>query len=305
MKVKLAMRVLTQSVATALEEKDDEDVLGTTELWWVTPDNSENLRTKPKFIVFLSQLLLLFNVCPACKSEKPFIETSVIGTMVKITTKCFNPDCSSPENTWKSQPIMTGTKMPAMNFLLCFSVLVSGASPSKIFLVFKNVGLSCISLKTYFKHQANRLFPTVHLYWKKCQEKMMAKLKATEQSLVIAGDGRHDSMGHSAKYCAYTLFCCTVPLINDFSLVQLEAARLELQAMTPAPMNTMLEKQPRDKATELWKKRKSMVVQEVPRTVQVNESSMTQTVLRKPRYCRSCKNPMKGHKNVKDCPKNM
>jgi hypothetical protein len=38
--------------------------------------------------------------------------------------------------------------------------------------------------------------------------------------------------------------------------------------MTPAPMNTMLEKQPRDKATELWKKRKSMVVQEVPRTVQ-------------------------------------
>ena len=119
-----------------------------------TPDNSENLRTEPKFIVFLSQLLLLFNVCPACKSEKPFIETSVLGTMVKITTKCFNPDCSSSENTWKSQPIMTGTKMPAMNFLLCFSVLVSGASPSKIFLVFKNVGLSCISLKTYFKHQA-------------------------------------------------------------------------------------------------------------------------------------------------------
>jgi hypothetical protein len=49
---------------------------------------------------------------------------------------------------------------------------------------------------------------------------------------------------------------------------RLEAARLELQTMTPAPMNTMLEKQPRDKATESWKKRKSMVVQEVPRTVQ-------------------------------------
>jgi hypothetical protein len=60
----------------------------------------------------------------------------------------------------------------------------------------------------------------VHLYWKKYQEKMMAKLKATGQPLVIAGDGRHDSMGHSAKYCAYTLFCCTVPLIIDFSLVQ-------------------------------------------------------------------------------------
>ena len=49
---------------------------------------------------------------------------------------------------------------------------------------------------------------------------MMEKLKATVQNMAIAGDGRHDSMGHSAKYCAYALFCCTVPLILDFSLIQ-------------------------------------------------------------------------------------
>ena len=36
---------------------------------------------------------------------------------------------------------------------------------------------------------------------------MNAKLKGVED-LVLAGDGRHDSMGHSAKYCAYTLFSC-------------------------------------------------------------------------------------------------
>ena len=120
--------------------------------------NSESMRTEPKFIVFLSQLLLLFNTCPTCKSDEPFIETSVIGTMVKVKTQCFNPHCPSPINTWRSQPIMTGTKMAAMNFLLCFSVLVSGASPSKTFLVFRNMGLSCISLKTYFKHQAVSTF---------------------------------------------------------------------------------------------------------------------------------------------------
>ena len=131
--------------------------------------NFESMRTEPKFIVFLSQLLLLFNTCPTCKSDEPFIETSVIGTMVKVKTQCLNPHCPLPINTWRSQPIMTGTKMAAMNFLLCFSALVSGASSSKTFLVFRN---------------------------------------------------RHDSMGHSAKYCAYTLFCCTVPLILDFSLIQ-------------------------------------------------------------------------------------
>lgn len=38
--------------------------------------------------------------------------------------------------------------------------------------------------------------------------------------MIIAGDEQHDSMGHNAKYCAYTVFCCTIPLIIDFSLVQ-------------------------------------------------------------------------------------
>ena len=50
---------------------------------------------------------------------------------------------------------------------------------------------------------------------------MNAKLKDVKD-LVLAGDGRHDSMGHSAKYCAYTLFSCNDlhNQIVDFSLVQ-------------------------------------------------------------------------------------
>ena len=116
--------------------------------------NCGNPRSEPKFIVFLSQLLLLFSICPECKSAKPAVETCCSGTMVKVTTNCFNPHCTKPENTWKSQPQMTGTKMAAANFLLCFSTLVSGASPSKILLVFKNMGLACFTLKTYNKHQA-------------------------------------------------------------------------------------------------------------------------------------------------------
>ena len=45
----------------------------------------------------------------------------------------------------------------------------------------------------------------------------MAKLRIS-RDLVVAGDGRHDSMGHSAKFCAYTITCCTVPYITDFRL---------------------------------------------------------------------------------------
>ena len=37
---------------------------------------------------------------------------------------------------------------------------------------------------------------------------------------MVAGDGRHDSMGHSAKFGACTIFCCTLPMIIHFALIQ-------------------------------------------------------------------------------------
>ncbi|KAK3739297.1 hypothetical protein QZH41_019550, partial [Actinostola sp. cb2023] len=72
--------------------------------------------------------------------------------------------------------------------------------------------------------QSEKLFPTIYIYWKSYQSKMIQKLKETGEALVIAGVGRHDSMGHSAKYCAYTIFCCTIPLILHFSIVQRNVA---------------------------------------------------------------------------------
>ena len=64
------------------------------------------------------------------------------------------------------------------------------------------------------------LLPTIFLHWKDYRNKLMRQLKALESSLVISGDGRHDSMGHSTKYGAYTIFCCTSAQIIYFSLVQ-------------------------------------------------------------------------------------
>ena len=49
---------------------------------------------------------------------------------------------------------------------------------------------------------------------------MLEKLKSLRTSITIAGDGQHDSMGHSAKFGAYTIFCRAVPMIIHFSLVQ-------------------------------------------------------------------------------------
>ena len=43
-------------------------------------------------------------------------------------------------------------------------------------------------------------------------------VKQLKDHVVLAGDGCHDSMGHSAKFCAYT--CATFPQIIHFDLVQ-------------------------------------------------------------------------------------
>ncbi|KAK2555135.1 hypothetical protein P5673_023105 [Acropora cervicornis] len=65
-----------------------------------------------------------------------------------------------------------------------------------------------------------KLFPTILLYWEKYQKHLLEKVKAVKDGIIIAGDGRHDSMGYCAKYGAYTIFCCTIPMILLFSLIQ-------------------------------------------------------------------------------------
>ena len=87
------------------------------------------------------------------------------------------------------------------------------------------IGILCyysiklIMMFTFLSFQTE-LFPSIYLYWQRYQAQMLAKLKAIQDGIIIAGDGRHDSTGHSAKFGAYTIFCCTVPMIIHFSLVQ-------------------------------------------------------------------------------------
>ena len=124
-------------------------------LFTFSPEDNgpKDVRTEGKFIVFPSQLLLLFHVCPACKQDGLLAEPRVIGTMVEIASSCANPNCKEKERLWRSQPDMPGTRIPAGNFLLSFAILVAGASATKIKTVFSHMGLSCISLSTYFSHQ--------------------------------------------------------------------------------------------------------------------------------------------------------
>lgn len=72
------------------------------------------------------------------------------------------------------------------------------------------------------------LLPTIFIRWQDYQRQILDRLKMLESSLVISGDGRHDSMGHSAKYGAYTVFSCTSQQIIHFSLIQVKNITLNM-----------------------------------------------------------------------------
>jgi hypothetical protein len=48
---------------------------------------------------------------------------------------------------------MPGTLTSEGNLLLSFAILVAGGSASKVIRIFQHMGLGCISLPTFFRHQ--------------------------------------------------------------------------------------------------------------------------------------------------------
>lgn len=107
---------------------------------------------------------------------------------------------------------------PAGNLLLSFAMLCAGASIKKVLLVFKHMNIIAYREATYYYHQRDMLIPSIVKFWRAWQKKVLDSLK--EKEVVLAGDGRHDSMGHSAKFGTYSIYCCTVGLIIHIVLVQ-------------------------------------------------------------------------------------
>lgn len=97
-------------------------------------------------------------------------------------------------------------------------MLCAGASIRKVLLVFHNMGMLVYDKPTNYYHQWNLMIPSVDAFWRKYQKILLNSL--SQEDVVLAGDGRHESMGHSAKYGTYTIFCCTVGLIIKIVLVQ-------------------------------------------------------------------------------------
>lgn len=175
--------------------------------------DSSILSTDPNqsYIVFETMLMLSFAVCKQCRSKAVSIQKVVIGSFLRIKQQCSS--CSHCY-VWNSQPMIR--KIPAGNIRLSAAILYAGVMPTKVIRVLTFLKCETISTDTYFQHQRDYLQPSVSAVYKSKQMALLSTL-IKNLPLVLAGDGRADSPGYSAKYGTYSVLEMLCNKIIDFS----------------------------------------------------------------------------------------
>ncbi|CAL9690969.1 unnamed protein product [Knipowitschia caucasica] len=160
-------------------------------------DDDEPFNKRRKYIVFESSLLLLLSICTSCSGRNRCFKNS-IGTLLTVKTVC---EKCGEKAEWRNQPCVR--QLPILNILLSASILFTGSMPTKTLRLFSFLNIKCISIRTYFHHQSQYLHGVLHDVWNRAQAKLLGDIAGKE--LLLGGDARCDSMGHSAKFGSYSL----------------------------------------------------------------------------------------------------
>ena len=169
------------------------------------------------FMVYEEQLKELLRFCPKCGSliiSESTVEVQNEGSQLSLKLTCIN-NC---EYLWQSQPPLPNVK-GAGNLLITAEIFFCGIPFSKFAALSKLINLKFIGNGTYFNIRERYVFPVVRTTWQQQQLEIFSELKAREDGVALAGDGRCDSPGHSAKYCTYTFLDVTSQKVIDFNVV--------------------------------------------------------------------------------------
>jgi solute carrier family 8 (sodium/calcium exchanger) len=135
-----------------------------------------------------------------------------LGSQLKVTFTCTQRCVGA----WYAQPKITGT--PAGNILLSSAILLTGGTFEQFKDFADMLKLPIMTSRTFYSYQSSLLFPTINHVYQRQKEALLATLG--DQPVLVAGDGRCDSPGFSAKYSTYNLLDMTSGAIVTFSLNQ-------------------------------------------------------------------------------------
>ena len=137
------------------------------------------------------------------------------GTMVVVKQDC--PRCQYCRR-WSSQPLIGN--IPAGNILLSGAILFCGLSYIKVLRALQSINIAAIHDRTFQEHATLYLQPTIWHGWSLHQQSLLDQLKNSGGGLILGGDGRADSPGHSAKFLSYTMMELRHNKIIALKLVQ-------------------------------------------------------------------------------------
>ncbi|XP_057311946.1 uncharacterized protein LOC130649632 [Hydractinia symbiolongicarpus] len=161
----------------------------------------EKIRNERVFLVYESKLFELLGRCPRCGGpvdQSEIREVMNTGSQLHLKINCFN-ECNIE---WKSQP-MVGSLNGLGNLFISTSIAFSGVPFAKISRFAWLINLKFISDSVYYQIRRDFILPVVRQKWN-VERKRMVELLKSRDVVVLVGDGRCDSPGHSAKYCNYT-----------------------------------------------------------------------------------------------------
>ena len=179
------------------------------------PESDVPVEKQRTYLIFESALLMLFSICFMCKSTYTSIEKITIGSFLRIKQICHH---YSNKYVWESQPYVG--KIPVGNIMISAAIFYTGSLPAKALRVFRSLNCATITRKTFFRYQKAFLQPAVSYIWEKEQETLINQLTDKKEALVLGGDGRADSPGHSAKYGSYSVIDLKQSKVVDIKLVQ-------------------------------------------------------------------------------------
>ncbi|XP_012712054.2 uncharacterized protein LOC105920934 [Fundulus heteroclitus] len=189
----------SQPVTTATESSRHSDASGSAH---------EDL----KFIVFEKCLLELFKHCPVC-ARVCDVMPQRRGTLFAVRQRC--PHCQYFRQ-WRSQPC--SGSIPLGNLQLAASIYFTGSSYTQLQKVFRAMKIATFGYRTFRRYARTYLEPAVICKWKKEQDEVLEFLSPNK--VMLGGDMRAESPGHSAKYGSYTLMNLESNKVIDIQLVK-------------------------------------------------------------------------------------
>ncbi|XP_067946601.1 uncharacterized protein [Watersipora subatra] len=165
---------------------------------------------EPKVIVSVRKLAELLGVCMLC-AKSCDVEGRRLGAALTFTITC---QYCMHTRTWSTCDMIG--KAASINALLAAAVLFTGSLPAKSLRLLSSLKVCVPTVQTLHYYQRTYLHQIIRDEFSAMKINLW---KTVRGPVVVAGDGRCDTAGHSAIYGLYSLMDCETNFILSAKLV--------------------------------------------------------------------------------------